>query len=187
MLTHSEGSQARIASLGGLAGGSWGSLVLGIGALAGGGLGGLRHGEGLQESLWKMMADKVGVYRNRGVNKSDRIRGMSERCLREVFTVCEGALHYVWICIEAQMCCLCGRLIRDVDLVFGPFPQGVDDFCGSGGQGAGPGSACMRVSCCACLCPCVLTCVTACSGVWGRLARAGPSTARPELLYSGKG
>lgn len=61
MLTHSEGSQARLASLGGLAGGSWGSLVLGIGALAGGGLGGLRHGEGLQESLWKMKADKGDV------------------------------------------------------------------------------------------------------------------------------
>lgn len=60
MLTHSERSQARLASLGGLAGGSWGSLVLGIGALAGGGLGGLRHGEGLQESLWKMKADKGG-------------------------------------------------------------------------------------------------------------------------------
>lgn len=61
MLTHSEGSQARLASLGGLAGGSWGSLVLGIGALAGGGLGGLRHGEGLQESLGKMKADKGDV------------------------------------------------------------------------------------------------------------------------------
>lgn len=50
-MTHSEGSHARLAGLGGLAGGSgsWGSLVLGIGALAGGGLGGLRHGEGLQE------------------------------------------------------------------------------------------------------------------------------------------
>lgn len=79
---------------------------------------------------------------------------MCERCPREVFTVCEGALHYVWICIEAQMCCLCGRLIWDVDLVFGPFPQGVDDFCGCGGQGAGPGSVyagvllCMSVSVC---------------------------------------
>lgn len=52
-MTHSEGSQARLAGLSGLAGGSWswGSLVLGIGALAGGGLGSLRHGEGLQESL----------------------------------------------------------------------------------------------------------------------------------------
>lgn len=57
-VTHSEGSQARLISLVDLAGGSWGSLVLGIGALAGGGLGGLRHGEGLQESLWKMKADK---------------------------------------------------------------------------------------------------------------------------------
>lgn len=52
-VTHSVGSHARIAGLGGLAGGSWswGSLVLGISALAGGGLGSLRHGEGLQESL----------------------------------------------------------------------------------------------------------------------------------------
>lgn len=52
-VTHSVGSHARLAGLGGLAGGSWGwgSLVLGIGALAGGGLGSLRHGEGLQESL----------------------------------------------------------------------------------------------------------------------------------------
>lgn len=52
-VTHSEGSHARLAGLGGLAGGSWswGSLVLGISALAGGGLGSLRHGEGLQESL----------------------------------------------------------------------------------------------------------------------------------------
>lgn len=50
-VTHSEGSHARLAGLGGLAGGSgsWGTLVLGIGALAGGGLGGLRHGEGLRE------------------------------------------------------------------------------------------------------------------------------------------
>lgn len=52
-MTHSVGSHARLAGLGGLAGGSWGwgSLVLGISALAGGGLGSLRHGEGLQESL----------------------------------------------------------------------------------------------------------------------------------------
>lgn len=68
---------------------------------------------------------------------------MSERGLGEVFTVCEGALHYVWICIKAQMCCLCGRLIWDVDLFFGPFPQGVDDFPGCVGQGAGPGFPCM--------------------------------------------
>lgn len=54
-VTHSVGSHARLAGLGGLAGGSWsgGSFVLGIGALAGGGLGSLRHGEGLQESLVK--------------------------------------------------------------------------------------------------------------------------------------
>lgn len=84
-----------------------------------------------------------GTYRNRGANKSDRIRGMSESGPGEVFTVCEGALHHVWICIRAQMCCLCGRLIWDVDLFFGPFPQGVDDFPGCGGQGAGPGSPCM--------------------------------------------
>jgi len=52
-VTHSVGSHARVAALGGLAGGSggWGTLVLGISALAGGGLGGLRHGEGLQKSL----------------------------------------------------------------------------------------------------------------------------------------
>lgn len=37
-------------------------------------------------------------------------------------------------------CCLCGRLIWDVDLFLGPFPQGADDFPGCGGQGAGPGS-----------------------------------------------
>lgn len=34
-----------------------------------------------------------GPYGNRGVNKSDRIRGMSESGPGEVFTVCEGALH----------------------------------------------------------------------------------------------
>lgn len=64
---------------------------------------------------------------------------MSESGPGEVVTACEGALHYVWIC------CLCGRLIWDVDLVFGPFPQGVDDFPGCAGQGAGPGpgSPCM--------------------------------------------
>lgn len=117
MLTHSVGSHAGLASLGGLAGGSWGSLVLGISALAGGGLGGLRHGGGLQESLRKTKADK-GKDTNRGVNKSDRIRGMSEHGPGGVFTVCEGALHYVWICIKAQTCCLCGRLIWDVDLAF---------------------------------------------------------------------
>lgn len=64
--THSEGSNARLAGLGGLAGGSWswGSLVLGIGALAGGGLGGLRHGEGLQESLGETTEEDKGVNRN---------------------------------------------------------------------------------------------------------------------------
>lgn len=43
------------------------------------------------------------MYRNRGVNESDRIRGMSENGPGEVFTVCEGDLDYVWICIEAQV------------------------------------------------------------------------------------
>lgn len=78
-VTHSVGSHARIAGLGGLACGSWswGSLVLGISALAGSGLGSLRHGEGRQESLWVQEAEGGGV-RNRGVNRQDR-RGWYER------------------------------------------------------------------------------------------------------------
>lgn len=82
------------------------------------------------------------MYRNRGVNKSDRIRGMSECGPGEGFTVDEGGLDHVQSCVKAQVCCLCGRLIWEVDLLFGPFPQGVDDFPGCGGQGAGPGSPC---------------------------------------------
>lgn len=35
------------------------------------------------------------MYRNRGVNKSDRIREMSESGRREVFTVGEGGLDHV--------------------------------------------------------------------------------------------
>lgn len=35
------------------------------------------------------------MYRNRGVNKSDRIRGMSESGPGEVFTVCEGGWDHV--------------------------------------------------------------------------------------------
>lgn len=35
------------------------------------------------------------MYRNRGVNKSDRIRGMSESGPGEVFTVGEGGLDHV--------------------------------------------------------------------------------------------
>ena len=42
-VTHSEGTHARVSGLGGLAGGSGGTLVLGISALVGGGLGSLRH------------------------------------------------------------------------------------------------------------------------------------------------
>lgn len=46
----------------------------------------------------------------------------------------------------------------------------------------------MPCLCFACRCLRVLTCVSiACSAVWGRLARAGPFSARPKHLYPGKG
>lgn len=71
---------------------------------------------------------------------------MSESGPGEVCTVCEGALHYVWICIKAQMCCLCGRLIWDVDLFFfflGRSPRMWMTSLAVVGQGAGPGPPCM--------------------------------------------
>lgn len=68
---------------------------------------------------------------------------MSERGPGQVYAVCEGALHYLWICHQSTNVLLVWEAYWEVDLFFGPFPQGVDDFPGCGGQGAGPGSPCM--------------------------------------------
>lgn len=72
------------------------------------------------------------MYRNRGVNTSDRIRGMSESGPGEVFTVCEGGWDHVYSCIKEHVAYV-GGLFWEVDLIFGLFPQGVDDFPGCGG------------------------------------------------------
>lgn len=65
--------------------------------------------------------------------------GRSAQCVRELCTMFGVASKHKCVAYVGGLF----GMLTCFFFFFGPFPQGVDDFPGCGGQGAGPGPPCM--------------------------------------------